>query len=117
EVILSNPPYLPVRPGMRRLGSAAWDGGPDGRHVLDRICRAAAAHLTPGGELVLVQSSLARIGPTMEGLEGAGLDVQILATHTGPLGALAREAAAHMVAAGLLEAMPADEQIVVLSGR
>ncbi|HYW28514.1 MAG TPA: HemK2/MTQ2 family protein methyltransferase, partial [Gaiellales bacterium] len=67
DTILSNPPYLPVAEGGDgRVGSRAWNGGHDGRAVIDRICREAAGHLAPGGEVLLVQSSLTRVGPTLE---------------------------------------------------
>ena len=72
DTIISNPPYLPVAGGRdRRLGSRAWNGGIDGRSVIDRICRGAANHLAPRGEVLLVQSSLTRVGPTIELLESS----------------------------------------------
>ena len=30
------------------VGAPAWEGGPRGRDLLDRICAGAAAHLRPG---------------------------------------------------------------------
>jgi|tagenome__1003787_1003787.scaffolds.fasta_scaffold20904431_2 release factor glutamine methyltransferase len=93
DVILSNPPYLPV-PGdaPRPVGSHAWDGGPDGRALLDRICRKVAAHLRLGGRLFVVHSSLCGVDRTVELLRQSGLEAAVVASHEGPLGPLARSA-------------------------
>jgi release factor glutamine methyltransferase len=113
DVILCNPPYLPVPDGApESLGSPAWDGGPDGRRVLDRICREAVEALRPGGALFLVQSVLADYERTLSMLTHVGLDAVVAARHTGPLGPLARRHAGHLRAIG---AMPRqDEEIVVV---
>lgn len=117
DTIVSNPPYLPVAGGRdRRVGSRAWNGGADGRSVIDRICRGAASHLAPGGELLLVQSSLTRVGPTLALLEASGLRASVLASYPGRLGSLARAQLDYLRALGVA---PPDgaEQIVVISGR
>jgi release factor glutamine methyltransferase len=117
DTIISNPPYLPVPEERgRRVGDQAWRGGHDGRAVLDRICAEAAAHLEPGGEVLLVQSSLARIGPTLELLEGSGLEASVLASHTGPLGDLARAELEHLQSLGVAVGDDATEQVVVIRG-
>ncbi|HEY0389542.1 MAG TPA: HemK2/MTQ2 family protein methyltransferase [Gaiellales bacterium] len=116
DTIISNPPYLPIpEHRARRLGDRAWRGGHDGRAVLDRICAHAAAHLEPGGEVLLVQSSLTRVGPTLERLQASGLDASVVASYTGPLGALARAELAHLRSLGISD--DATEQVVVISGR
>src|SRR5690242_15173298 len=113
DVILCNPPYLPVPDGAPEpLGSPAWDGGPDGRRVLDCICEEAVEVLRPGGALFLVQSVLADYERTLSMLTHVGLDAVVAARHTGPLGPLARRHAGHLRAIG---AMPRqDEEIVVV---
>ena len=90
DLIVANPPYLP--------GSAepegedrAWDAGPDGRALLDRICAGAADRLWPGGRLLLMQSSLAGVGLTERALEATGLRTRVVAQREGPLGPLAAE--------------------------
>jgi release factor glutamine methyltransferase len=91
DCIVANPPYLPMAAGARRpIGSAAWDGGGDGRAIIDRLCREAPAHLRPGGRLLLVQSSLARDERTLDLLEEAGLRPALVSSRSGPLGPLAR---------------------------
>jgi release factor glutamine methyltransferase len=59
ELIAANPPYIATAviatlgAEVRREPIVALDGGPDGLAFYDRICAAAAAHLEPGGALVL----------------------------------------------------------------
>ena len=59
DLIVANPPYIAtaviatLAPEVRREPSIALDGGPDGLAFYDRICAAAAAHLSPGGAIVL----------------------------------------------------------------
>jgi release factor glutamine methyltransferase len=115
DVVLCNPPYLPVPvDAPPATGSAAWDGGPDGRRVLDRICHGIAEVLRPGGSLFLVQSALADHERTLSQLAQAGLDVAVAARHMGPLGPLARRHASHLQAIGAVDARPGQEQIVVV---
>jgi release factor glutamine methyltransferase len=91
DCIVANPPYLPTA-GAGRLsaGSSAWDGGRDGRAVVDRLCRRAPAHLRPGGRLLIVHSSLTNERWTVDLLADAGLHASVVAVRTGPLGPLAR---------------------------
>ncbi|HET6849377.1 MAG TPA: HemK2/MTQ2 family protein methyltransferase [Gaiellales bacterium] len=118
DVIISNPPYLPVEGGRDpQPGSRAWNGGQDGRAVVDRICLGAAAHLAPGGEVLLVQSSLTRVGPTLELLDRSGLRSTVVTSHTGPLGDLARRQLEHLRVLGVARLDDETEQIVVISGR
>src|SRR3954454_4229642 len=72
DVIVSNPPYVPAEdPALPRRGlRRAWDAGLDGRVLLDRILTAAPAHLTPGGELLVVQSTIIGERETLERLRG-----------------------------------------------
>jgi release factor glutamine methyltransferase len=88
DLVVSNPPYLPgvARP---RGAARAWDAGPDGRALLDRICVGAAAHLRPGGRLLLMQSSLAGVDASAHALEAVGLHVRVVVQQDGPLGPLA----------------------------
>jgi release factor glutamine methyltransferase len=59
DLITANPPYIAtavirtLSAEVRREPVLALDGGPDGLAFYDRICAAAAAHLEPGGLLVL----------------------------------------------------------------
>ena len=115
DVVLANPPYLPVPADARsELGSSAWDGGPNGRGVLDRLCEGAATVLRPGGALFVVQSVMADHERTLSLLAQAGLDAAVAARHTGPLGPLARRHAGHLRAIGAMDAPDVDEELVVI---
>jgi release factor glutamine methyltransferase len=117
DVILSNPPYLPAPAGTSAFGSRAWDGGQDGRAVLDRLCRTAPAHLRPGGDLFVVHSSLADIQRTLRMLAEAGLESSVAAVHEGALGPLARAQAEHLHAIGALAPRCLTEQVAVVRAR
>lgn len=84
DLILSNPPYVPV-PGSRHTDgrpargvARAWDAGRDGRLVLDRLCRDSPALLRPGGVLLLVQSTLSDEERTLAQLRAAGLRTDVV---------------------------------------
>lgn len=59
DIIASNPPYIAtsviatLSAEVKREPVLALDGGADGMVFYDRICRDAAAHLAPGGSLVV----------------------------------------------------------------
>jgi len=60
DFVLSNPPYIPnddiagLPPGVRDYEPhAALDGGPDGFAVFDALVAQSAAHLRPGGYLIV----------------------------------------------------------------
>ncbi len=60
DLIVSNPPYIPLGdiaglpPEVRRFDPAiALDGGPDGLEAYRRIAARAAAHLAPGGRIIV----------------------------------------------------------------
>lgn len=59
HLIVSNPPYIPaeecrsLQPEVLREPLMALDGGPDGLDFYRRIAREAAAHLHPGGVVLL----------------------------------------------------------------
>jgi release factor glutamine methyltransferase len=117
DVILSNPPYIPAPPGARRqVGSHAWDAGTDGRMVLDPLCRGAAHHLKPGGEALIVHSSLASVERTLELLSDMGLEAGVAAVQVGPLGPIARARARYLRDIGVLDD-DMVERIVVARGR
>jgi release factor glutamine methyltransferase len=119
DVIASNPPYVPSQRGdLPASGpSRAWEAGPDGRVVLDRICAEAPGRLRPGGSLLLVQSSLCGTEATLEQLAAAGLDARVVRRERGPLGPLMLEQAAELERRGVLAPGQRDEEVVVIEGR
>jgi release factor glutamine methyltransferase len=117
DVILSNPPYIPVPPRARRkVGSHAWDAGGDGRLVLDPLCRGAVHHLNPGGEALIVHSSLAWVERTLELLSDAGLEAGVVFSHDGPLGPIGQARAGYLRDIGVLDD-DMVERMVVVRGR
>lgn len=81
DAILFNPPYLPTTRNERVHGplNHAFDGGEDGRKVLDRFLEQFDSFLKPGGALFLVQSSLNNEQKTRAKLESLGYDVSVVA--------------------------------------
>jgi release factor glutamine methyltransferase len=112
DLVMANPPYVPVPPRGAGSRSRAWDAGADGRLVLDRICDGVEAHLTPGGVALLVQSSVADISATRQRLEAWGLSATPVATRAGPLGPVVSARADYLRRRGLLSG--AREELVVL---
>ena len=114
DVIVANPPYLPAASDVRPRGAArAWEGGPDGRKFLDRLCRSAGEHLMPGGRLLVLHSSVCDPGATTRALHAAGMHAEVIARERGPLGPLLRERAPALERRGLLEPGQREEEILV----
>jgi release factor glutamine methyltransferase len=115
DVIVSNPPYLPAPGGPSPERRArAWDAGPDGRLLLDRICAEAPAHLNAGGVLLLVHSSVCDEGETLRLLRWRGLEAEVAERRRGPLGPLLQARAASLEASGILEPGVREEELVVV---
>lgn len=116
DVIVANPPYVPVAPGAGRL-DPRWDAGHDGRDVLDRIVDGAEGLLAPDGRLLLVQSDVADSDATCERLAARGLGDVRRSEHVGPLGPILEARRAHLVRLGRLDADSPRETLTVLSAR
>ncbi len=118
DLVLSNPPYVPSpRPGPPPPGPArAWDAGPDGRLLLDRLCRRVPPLLAPGGVLLLVQSSLARPDATVRQLRAAGLRTSVAARRLQGFGPVMTARAPWFERIGLIEPGVRTEELVVIRG-
>jgi release factor glutamine methyltransferase len=114
DVIVSNPPYLPhpdehlPERGLAR----AIDAGPQGRAFIDRICAQVGEHLTPGGVLLLVHSSVCGEPETLEALSRSGLQAEVVYRHRGPLGPILRARVDYLRAQGML--LPGEEEEVII---
>jgi release factor glutamine methyltransferase len=77
DLVIFNPPYLPVEPEEALCGplDRAWEAGPDGRMIIDRFLHELPNHLTPNGRALFVQSSLANISKTLRVLKTSGFKV------------------------------------------
>jgi release factor glutamine methyltransferase len=98
DLVLCNPPYVPS-PRTKvptRGASRAWDAGPDGRAVVDRVCDNAPVVLRRGGVLLMVHSMLCDPDATVRRLSRGGLEASVSArAHTAGAGpALQNEVAA-----------------------
>ncbi len=119
DLIVSNPPYVPT-PGRgelpRRGLSRAWEGGADGRALVDRICHGAAAHLRPDGVMLLVHSAVCGERATLDQLTVQGLQAEVALRHRGPLGPILRARAEWLRSRGLLPTSRGheDEEMLVI---
>lgn len=113
DLIVANPPYVPGDGLPSRGPARAWEGGGDGRALVDRLCADAARHLESGGTLLFVQSSLTGEQATFHALVRSGLSAQVVARERGPLGPLLAARAAELERRGLLSAGERHEELLV----
>lgn len=78
--IIFNPPYLPTSRQEKIKGDInhAFDGGRDGRLVVDRFLLEFEKHLSLDGTLLLLQSSLNGLEKTERVLENQDFEMRIL---------------------------------------
>lgn len=82
NTIIFNPPYLPVDEqdeGIEKFTRATWDGGKDGRKLLDPFLQKFDKHMQPNGVLLLVQSSLNNPKKTNQTLKQKGYTIKRVA--------------------------------------
>ncbi|MFD0265336.1 HemK2/MTQ2 family protein methyltransferase [Streptomyces sp. NPDC127106] len=116
DLIVANPPYVPA-PGVTlpsRGPQRAWDAGPDGRLVIDRICATASALLRPGGALLMVHSGMCGAEETVDRLAGAGLSAQVTAKASVPWGPVLRSRRIWLERQGLASEAEEWEELVVI---
>ena len=82
DVILFNTPYLPTEEGevLEDTINYAFDGGLNGRKVIDLFLNEVGNHLNDGGIVQLIQSSLSGNEETLEKLDNLGFIAEIAAT-------------------------------------
>lgn len=116
DLILTNPPYVPAATNMLRRHriSRCWDGGLDGRAVLDRICMEGPALLAPEGMMLLVHSAVCDEDITLKRFADAGLQAEVLSRCRVPFGPVMRARAALLEARGLVEPGQREEELVVI---
>ena len=119
DVIASNPPYVPA-PDDNLPSSGperAWDAGRSGRLLIDPICDEAPDHLSPGGVVLIIHSSLCGTDETVERLRAGGLEVDVPVRERGPLGPLMLARVEQLEASGALEPGEREEELVIVRGR
>ena len=79
NLVIFNPPYLPVRPEEALDGvlDRAWEAGLDGRAIIDPFLEELPNHLMKGGRALFVQSSLSDIAKTINVLQTRGFRVEV----------------------------------------
>ena len=82
DVILFNTPYLPTEEGevLDDTINYAFDGGLNGRKVIDLFLNEVKNHLNDGGIVQLIQSSLSGNEETLEKLDSLGFIAEIAAS-------------------------------------
>ncbi|MFF9431874.1 HemK2/MTQ2 family protein methyltransferase [Streptomyces sp. NPDC014746] len=119
DLIVTNPPYVPA-PAARlpsRGPERAWDAGPDGRMVIDRICAHASALLRPGGVLLMVHSAMSSAERTLDRLTRAGLSATVTARATVPWGPVLLSRRSWLRSQGLAHTAETREELVVIRAR
>lgn len=81
DLILFNTPYLPSSTDEKSDDEldAAWNGGLDGREVIDRFLEEVTDYLNPDGKVQMVQSSLSDNEKTLKKFEDLGFKASITA--------------------------------------
>lgn len=81
DLILFNTPYLPTHEDevLDDDINAAWDGGINGRKIIDKFLDSLYEHIRIGGRVQLVQSSLSDVERTIERLEEMGFQASVTA--------------------------------------
>ena len=82
DVILFNTPYLPTEEGeiLDSNLNYAFDGGLNGRKVIDLFLNEVGNHLNDGGIVQMIQSSLSGNEETLEKLDNLGFIAEIAAS-------------------------------------
>ena len=82
DVILFNTPYLPTEEGevLEDTINYAFDGGLNGRKVIDVFLNEVRNHLNEGGIVQLIQSSLSGNEETLDMLDKSGFIAEIAAS-------------------------------------
>ncbi|MFE3136384.1 HemK2/MTQ2 family protein methyltransferase [Streptomyces globisporus] len=120
DLVISNPPYVPAPAALPpvRGKARAWDGGPDGRVVIDRVCATAATVLEPGGALLMVHSALSGTKTTLSNLDDLGFEAQVIDRELIPFGPVLRSRALWLRDQGLMDHEQQDkEELVVFRAR
>ncbi|WP_433262317.1 HemK2/MTQ2 family protein methyltransferase [Actinosynnema sp. CS-041913] len=114
DVVLANPPYVPggvVRPKGR---ARAWDAGPRGRSVLDRLCAVLPLLLADKGMALVVHSVLCDEDVTLHQLRGGGLKASVVARRSIPFGPVLDSRSKWLARNGFIEHGQRHEELVVV---
>jgi len=81
NLILFNAPYLPTTDDEKTNDdlNAAWDGGVDGRMLIDHFIDGLPLYSNPEGRVQIVQSSLSDVNMTLKKLEELNFQASVTA--------------------------------------
>jgi len=81
DLILFNPPYLPTSEEEKVPGwlNYAFDGGISGRDTLEKFLDEVRDYLKPGGEILVLISSITGLDAIKEKMETLGFAVEVVA--------------------------------------
>ncbi|MBF6170673.1 HemK2/MTQ2 family protein methyltransferase [Nocardia blacklockiae] len=115
DAVLANPPYVPGPDlGPARGAARAWEAGPDGRAVLDPLCRMLPDLLHRRGTALIVHSALCGADETVDLLRDGGLKAAIVARETIEFGPVLHARAEWLESTGLIEPGQRHEELVVV---
>lgn len=119
DLVVANPPYVPgVGDDLPTHGvMRAFDGGRDGRLVVDRVCDEAPAVLAPGGRLLMVHSAINGVDESVRRLEAQGLEADVVTRCTHPFGPVFTARAELLEERGLIAPGQRTEELVVVRAR
>jgi release factor glutamine methyltransferase len=84
DLILFNAPYLPTERENTSWLERSWAGGETGRDITDRFINEVSEHLSPNGQILLMQSSLSDIDQTAQRCVTMGLNPKIITRRSLP---------------------------------
>jgi release factor glutamine methyltransferase len=120
DLVLCNPPYVP-EPANREpviVGAGgpptSFNGGPDGRLILDPLCASAPALLRRGGTMLIVQSEFADVASSVDALRDGGLRADVVARRTIAFGPVMTARALWLEASGRLTPGRRTEELAVI---
>jgi release factor glutamine methyltransferase len=115
DLITANPPHVPVPPdGAPARHERAYNGGDDGREVIDRLIDGLPEHLTDDGCVLIVQSSVTGTAETLDRLRAVGLESVIVQRRRGPLGPILRGRVDYLIREGLIRGPRLEEELLVI---
>ncbi|WP_216892517.1 HemK2/MTQ2 family protein methyltransferase [Nocardia alni] len=115
DVVVANPPYVPSPGAPPTTGpERAWDGGPDGRVLLDRFCRALPDLLDHQGYGLIVHSEVCGSESTVRMLREGGLKAAVVVRQRIAFGPVMNARARWLESAGLVEPGQQHEEVVVI---
>ncbi|GFG62504.1 hypothetical protein MMUR_66400 [Mycolicibacterium murale] len=118
--MVTNPPYVPTSSGAGiHVPSGAdpawsWDGGDDGRAIVDPLCAIAPDLLADGGTMLMVQSEFTGVEQSVQALRDGGLSADVIAWQLIPFGPVLSSHAGWLEQTGRLTGGRRTEELVVI---